>query len=345
MRIVWISNFLLAAVVILTTLFAASGFVPLPRAKQNTRISSSAEATLRRQQHDVTLNRILLGAASPNSEKTADDETPVHTESSNDCDASDNHVAVSVASTIADDGDDDDLSMPWSKQQAWALRDKMPHYIVHIPLAKDGKKIMTKCALWKTMCQDVTEIAGYPLDFLQEKYSKQVERDSKENGDENDDNIDTAPPIVLPYLDLFEFTSSGGALGNVYGVPGLADGTRIETSPVDKVQETLPKGYIRTVDGTAAYELGRPVPQLSDTAAGDVSTATVAAAATTGTLLRTVANTSAQSGKALMEAASDADEDADQMLVRLGSSTGILLAAAVAFNMLSHHLTVNVFWV
>ena len=35
----------------------------------------------------------------------------------------------------------------------------------------------------------------------------------------------------------------------------------------------------------------------------------------------------------------------DSNLVNLGATTAILLGGATAFNMLSHHLTVNVFWV
>jgi len=38
-------------------------------------------------------------------------------------------------------------------------------------------------------------------------------------------------------------------------------------------------------------------------------------------------------------------KDPDGYLVKLGASTGLLLAGATAVNMLSHHLTVNVFWV
>ena len=39
------------------------------------------------------------------------------------------------------------------------------------------------------------------------------------------------------------------------------------------------------------------------------------------------------------------DNDANQDLVYLGGATAMLLASATAVGMLSHHLTVNVFWV
>ena len=324
MRIFDLHKFLSGLVFLAIRLRAVSAFVTSP---STTRIPTLF--LLPENRNRIESN--LLSAVSPSNEKAVDDEPTLNNKLSED------------------DEDADDWSMPWSNNQHWALRDNLPKYTVHIPLVKGGKKVMVKCALWKTMSQEVTEIAGYPLDFLQNMYSRQAEQDTKhdksEGGDEQNagNDIDTTAPAVLPYLDLFEFTSSGGALGNVYGVPGLADGTRIETSPVDKVQETLPKGYIRTMDGSAAYELGRPV---SSDVTVSIGGSAVAAAATTGTLLKTVANASAKSGKAIVNAAaSEVDEDADQMLVRLGASTAILLAGAVAVNMLSHHLTVNVFWV
>ena len=39
------------------------------------------------------------------------------------------------------------------------------------------------------------------------------------------------------------------------------------------------------------------------------------------------------------------DPETSQMIVNLGTTTAIALGAATAMNMLSHHLTVNVFWV
>ena len=327
MKIFNLYKFLSVFVFLATRLAAVRAFATSPSTTR--RIPTLSSQIKNRNRIDSN----LLSAVSPNNEKAVEDEPTLTNKLSEDEDS------------------DDDWSMPWSNNQDWALRDNLPKYTVHIPLVKDGKKVMAKCALWKTMSQEVTEVAGYPLDFLQKMYSRKAEQvtkhDKSDGGDEQSartDNSETTAPAVLPYLDLFEFTSSGGALGNVYGVPGLADGTRIETSPVDKVQETLPKGYIRTMDGSAAYELGRPV--SSDVTVSFGGSTAVAAAATTGTLLKTVANASAKSGKALVNAAaSDVDEDADQMLVRLGASTAILLAGAVAVNMLSHHLTVNVFWV
>ena len=39
------------------------------------------------------------------------------------------------------------------------------------------------------------------------------------------------------------------------------------------------------------------------------------------------------------------DPETSQMIVNLGATTAVVLGAATAMNMLSHHLTVNVFWV
>jgi hypothetical protein len=48
---------------------------------------------------------------------------------------------------------------------------------------------------------------------------------------------------------------------------------------------------------------------------------------------------------ALNLAGSVSDKETRDMLTTLGATTAILLGGATAVNMLSHHLTVNVFWV
>ena len=239
------------------------------------------------------------------------------------------------------------LSMPWSDIQDWALRDNLPKYIRMISLKQeqehndddddDEKEILQLCCLWRTMMNDVIEIAGYPVTTLQQIHKKQIEN-----------NITTIRtiPTLLPYLDDYQFTTSGGVIGYVYGIPGLADGTKIETSPVSQVQVTLPKGYIRTIDGLAAYELGRPVKEESSSSSFSSTTTTTTTDRILeegGTLLSSVSKNVALKTTTTMK---DMEEDnSDQMLVRLGATTGILLAGALAVSMLSHHLTVNVFWV
>lgn len=228
------------------------------------------------------------------------------------------------------------MQMPWSTIQDWALRENLPKYTVMIPLQGPdpnggSSKLATQVyALWRTMLKDLPELAGYPIDYLQQKHSEQVVEYELEM---------KVTPGLLPFLEDYEFTKGGGISGRIFGVPGLADGTRIETSAVANVEVTLPIGFVRTVDGSAAYELGRPQREAFSSSnigslQGDLGTGTDAVKSGSYGLLKSVQGT-----------ASDAMEDADGMLVRLGATTGILLAGATAVNMLSHHLTVNVFWV
>ena len=223
---------------------------------------------------------------------------------------------------------DEKLAMPWSDIQNEALRDNIAKYTVMIPLkaedkSKEGEQSQV-FALWRTMLKDVPEIAGYPIDFLQQMHARQIQ---------NSETLLEVTPALLPYLEDYEFAAAGGVSGKIYGVPGLADGTRIETSQVTNIEVTLPQGFVRTSDGLAAYEVGRPKREEfsnSDTISTSLRTG--------GELLKNVQNTGSSIENISVE-------DADGMLARLGATTGILLAGATAINMLSHHLTVNVFWV
>jgi hypothetical protein len=220
------------------------------------------------------------------------------------------------------------FAMPWSNIQDWALRDNIAKYTIMIPLTRGRKETADVYALWRTMTNELTEVAGYPIDFLQDMHTRQ-----RKDGE----SPMQVTPALLPYLDEYEFTSGGGMSGRVYGVPGLADGTTIETSAVDNVQLTLVKGFIRTSDGSTAYELGRPQRE-------EFTSFNEAKKGASGALLNNLKNAGSQVAPLAREA-TDSVEDADQLLVRLGASTGILLAGATAINMLSHHMTFNVFWV
>ena len=220
-------------------------------------------------------------------------------------------------------------AMPWSNVQEWALRDNLPRYTVMIPLVKsnikqDNNDTPTQVyALWRTMLKEVPELAGYPIDFLQQKQTQLIEAE--------DSSLEVTP-ARLPYLEDYEFAAAGGVSGKIYGVPGLADGTQIETSGVSNIEVTLPKGFIRCSDGSAAYELG--LPKRDEFTSLETSGKKIVGSSSE--ILNTVANVGSNVATT---------EDADGMLVRVGASTGILLAGATAVNMLSHHLTVNVFWV
>jgi hypothetical protein len=248
-------------------------------------------------------------------------------------------ISLDSTTTNNDDDPEEKLSMPWSTVQEWALRDHLSKYTVMIPLNTNNKDPKEKSettnvyALWRTMLKEVPELTGYPMDFLQERHAKQIESSA---------TLMEVTPALLPYLDDYEFAAAGGIAGNIYGVPGLADGTRIETSSVTNIEVTLPKGFIRTSDGLAAYELGRPntTTREEQLRSSTLTASSLNAAMQSGSyeLLKTVqSNANMPQGEIM--------EDADGMLVRLGASTAILLAGATAISMLSHHMTVNVFWV
>lgn len=252
-------------------------------------------------------------------------------------------------------------SMPWSDFQSWALRDNLHRYLVTIPsLGSSNPDDYETYALWRTMAQDATELAGYEPNFLMAKHASELkERRSK---DRQSDGGDTAPadisekesayslestPGLLPFLDQFEFDTEGGVSGRAYGLPGIADGAMITTPAVAEVEKTVKRGYVRTEDGTVAYELGTPADDIysSDGTAGVVTEKTRTA------MLEALAGAAATMAKGEVAAAGAGlaktvvDGDSNDMLIKLGGSTAILLAGATAMSMLSHHLTVNVFWV
>ena len=144
---------------------------------------------------------------------------------------------VTQEKSIEKKRDDEKLAMPWSDIQNEALRDNIAKYTVMIPLkaedeSKEGEQSQV-FALWRTMLKDVPEIAGYPIDFLQQMHARQIQ---------NSETLLEVTPALLPYLEDYEFAAAGGVSGKIYGVPGLADGTRIETSQVTNIEVTLPQG-------------------------------------------------------------------------------------------------------
>ncbi|CAJ1964301.1 unnamed protein product [Cylindrotheca closterium] len=231
---------------------------------------------------------------------------------------------------------DREFDMPWSELQNFALRDNLSKYTVRIPLKvtqdSDQQEPQVFC-LWRTMLREVPELAGYPIDFLQQMHRLQIAK--------NETLLEVTPGL-LPYLEDYEFATAGGVSGAIYGVPGLEGGTRIQTSAVSNIEVTLPQGFVRTVDGSAAYEVGKPKRQefadLSSSSSASSSSSSEAMERG-GELLNSVAN---KAGGAMEKVDL---EEGDAMLARLGASTAILLAGATAVNMLAHHLTVNVFWV
>ena len=188
------------------------------------------------------------------------------------------------------------------------------------------------------MIRDVPELTGYPVKYVQKMYQQQ----QKQIMESND-----VLPGIMPFLDQFEFTQQGGISGRSYGLAGIADGTLIETSSVKGVQSTIPDGYIITESGVP-YELGIP---LGDFYSLDGSGNTAARAQMQKMLQSTsiISQSMTETGtNVLANGVSKLDNNnniIDSNLVNLGATTAILLGGATAFNMLSHHLTVNVFWV
>lgn len=213
-----------------------------------------------------------------------------------------------------------ELSLPWTDFQDWALRDNMEKYVVSVP--RPGASKPQLFGLWRSLSREVVELSGYPADQLRERYEAQQQQNN-----EATEKSKKPIPDILPMLDEYEFEPSGGLSGRVYGIPGIAEGSKIETTALRDVQITVPKGYVLTDE--VVYELGSPLrtpysldgverPSLSKTAESLTSNAL---------------------------SFSDDVSKGDDMLIKLGGLTGVVLAGASAVGMLSHHLTVNVFWV
>jgi hypothetical protein len=252
----------------------------------------------------------------------------------------------------------DRLDLPWSDIQEWALRDQFPRYTVQIPVwtgdnpydqgyetdrtaAASAAPAMKVYTLWRTMSQEVTELTGYPIPFLQERLQAVKVDDSGAPG---------APGTVLPSSEILpfldEFESAGGLSGRVYGVAGVADGTRIQTTPVGNVQITVPRGFVRTADGSVIYELGRP--RSTDKEDSFSLSGMSSSASARSKALRAVQEEASAWAGSLSNVGADlknTDGDVDADLVRLGGLTAVVLSGALAVDLLSHHLTINMFWV
>lgn len=237
------------------------------------------------------------------------------------------------------------LELPWGQRQKWALKDNVSKYTVDIPQLKQSitgpsDSLTSSYVMWRAMTRDIIELAGYNVEFLQSKYLETMNESDK-------DEIHSIVPGVLPLIDKFEFQSNGGISGRIEGLAGIADGTTIQTSPLVHVQLTIPRGYVLTEDGSAAYELGMPLSE--EKYSFDLANMLKVDASTNRANIvwqDTVQSGVKETGKvALNLAGSVSDKETRDMLTNLGATTAILLGGATAVNMLSHHLTVNVFWV
>lgn len=239
------------------------------------------------------------------------------------------------------------LDLPWNDSQKWALRDKVSRFTVQVPAPateqaannNNNKQTMKCYVLWRNLAQDTPELLGYPLPFLAERLRDLREEEgaalpAHHRADHS--------RIILPCLDDFRFEPDGGISGRVSGAPGVADGTRLHTTPVGDVGVTLPRGFARTADGSATYELGRPAPEEQPRRASldGGNNRHVKDWQRDG---RELAASMVASKRDLMSANDSGEWDPE--LIQLAGLTGLMVAGAAAVEALSHHLTVNVFWV
>ena len=227
-------------------------------------------------------------------------------------------------------------SLPWSPKQEWALRDNISKYSVFLltsrqqlqqqqqPISdhKNGKVV-----LWRTMVREITELSGYDIPRIQSQYQLLTLASSDSDGLILSD-------ILLPFIDQYEFQIHGGVSGFVYGMKGILDGTRIQTSSLIQSEYTIPRGYIQTQDECIAYELGSPLGQTNTGDRRMIQEQNLVSLLTAKNTLDTGARGTDVVTKAILSLAQP--------------WTGpiiILTGAAVLVHLLSHHLTVNVFWV
>lgn len=225
--------------------------------------------------------------------------------------------------TFTSSRSEQDLSLPWEDFQEWALRDNVDKYVVSVP--RPGASKPHLYGLWRSLSREVVELSGYPADHLRERYEAQ----QKQNEASTDRMSSSQKPIpdILPLLDEYEFEPSGGLSGRVYGIPGIAEGSKVETTALRDVQTTVPQGYVLTDE--VVYELGSPLrtPYSLD-------------GVKRPSILEVTESLASNALSVGGEAA-----NGNSNLIQLGGLTGVLLVGATAVGMLSHHLTVNVFWV
>jgi len=223
--------------------------------------------------------------------------------------------------------DKDDISGTWSQWQDWALVDNLPNYLLQTEnhsSKENGVATGTRrlAARWRSLMRDVTELAGYDVEFAQKRYKMLLE-------DATLRNVTSLPckvvPSVLPLLERYSFDSDGDSdslTGYAYGIPGVADGTKVTTPKLRGLQVTLPQGWVESEDCSIMYELGTSAEESS---ANDFYSLDFAKAAGISNSISSVSS--------------------DKALVNLGAMTGLLLASAAAINTISHHVSVHVYWI
>jgi len=203
------------------------------------------------------------------------------------------------------------------------------------------------------MIRDTVELSGYDVAFIRKMIHQRQSSSSDANNTKKISKESSSSPGVLPLLDEFEFRPNGGVAGRIRGLRGISDGTIVETSPLAQVDVTVPRGYVVTEDGSTAYELGVPGGVgvgggsdfgIVDAIAGGSSVGVVDVAKSVRDGMDGTTRTVVQAVSGVGSGGVGGGDDG-AMLANLGKTTAIMLGGAMAFNLLSHHLTVNVFWV
>jgi len=243
--------------------------------------------------------------------------------------------STALSSDANSSPDDEDISR-FEMNAVWALKDNLSKYTVMLT-PPSGKP--RRYAMWRTMLREVPELSGYPLPFLIQMHKDTV------------DAVDT--PGYLPMVDEFEFASNGGISGRAYGLPGVADGTWIKSPPIVRAEETIQLGYVTTQEPGSdelgfSYELGKVASSstyfLDDTERG-AALKSARKLVLDGAVESRMAASSFAKDVAVTGSGLLSDTESNKDLVYLGGAAAMLLASATAVGMLSHHLTVNMFWV
>lgn len=272
-------------------------------------------------------HRIPLYSLTQQSESTSDKRE--NSSNTVDSSVSDSTNGSSKSSTVQDGAPitskqppNHRLELPWNDAQEWALRDTFSKYTVQI--SANNQETLETHVLWRNLVLDTPELAGYPFPYLVDRLQEATYKPTNWKGE------------ILPYLDTFCFTSNGGISGAVYGIPGVADGTQIQTTPVGNVDVTIPRSFVQTSDGTI-YELGQPLDKASSSSVVQTAATQLESRLVGGEKGSATSTRDTEGGGALSVL--------DPEVINLGALTALVVGSAWAVGALSHHLTVNVFWV
>ena len=317
------------------------------RQRQHDQISRRQHYILQPRYSIVEVNRIAVSFHLLSSRAIKDDQFPSMEQRTEDLAENMNNASMTDSSScsgtlqsiVSEQITSTTMDFPWGNLQEWALRDKLKQYTITAPIDTAESQTLRSFILWRALTEDAPELAGYPIPFLVDRYMEIC------SADEVHSDARKASNDVLPYLDDFVFESNGGLSGRIYDMVGLAEGARIQTSPVVDVERTLPKGFVQTADGRSIYEVGKP-------ASADILTNRMKEFDGVGRTSKLIEQALEQASptRQTKDSFPSLNEQKDSSLldrevVNLAGLTTVVIAGAMAAESLSHHLTVNVFWV